>query len=227
MFSFHTYRMLLSLPKWGENKNFFSTIRHWRHIWNKLTNMLQTRTREKTAVWFVLDQWMLGSLQCKCWKCSVSHHFSLDDVERLNVWTKMKCTWWVSNVNINGHARSNINLVNLKWIRTMTLEDEGSATGQHLWEKKTLKSNSLITERAGRPKINRKCYRNKLLITGPWNICVLVIKKDMVIRDLTHRLLRSEAKTERRKRYRNYTHTVKNKTNSYKLYFLNENLHVA
>jgi len=49
----------------------------------------------------------------------------------------------------------------------------------------------------------------------------------MVIRDPMHRLLWSEAKTERRKMYRNYIHIVKNKTNSYKLHFLNENLHVT
>jgi hypothetical protein len=129
----------------GENKNFFSTTGHWRHIWNILTSMWQTRSRQETSVWFVLDQWMLGSLQCKCWKCSVSHHFSLDDVERLNVWTKMNWTWWVSSVNINGHARSNRNLVNLNSIRNMNLEDEGSARGQHhirlFVKKKPLKSN--------------------------------------------------------------------------------------
>lgn len=144
MFSFHTYKMLLSLPKWGENKNLFSTIRHWRYIWNKLSNMWQTITREETAVWCVLDQWTLGSLQCKCWKCSVSHHFSLDHVKRLNVWTKMNWTWWMSKVKFNGHARSNRNLVNLKFIRTMTLEVEGSARGQHhicLLLKKAWKNN--------------------------------------------------------------------------------------
>jgi hypothetical protein len=37
----------------------------------------------------------------------------------------------VSNVKINGHARSIRNLVNLKLIRTITLEDRVSARGQH------------------------------------------------------------------------------------------------
>jgi hypothetical protein len=77
---------------------------------------------------------------------------------------------------------------------------QASTTHTHLLVKNIKSNTSYKKKKKPTDPKTTETVTEVFLITGPWNLCGLVVKKDMVIKDLMHRLLWSKAETEKRNR---------------------------